>query len=77
MRYFILGATTFFVLITLLVLLFMVADTISEISKPTSTITTIEYLEITHPDTGLHIEVRGLKSEFDNRILILLAAMAD
>ena len=68
------GLTLFIVVIKGAVVL---GDVIYNLSEPAVSVTTIEYLKITHPETGLEIEIQGLQSEVDTRLLLLLAGVAN
>ena len=42
----------------------------TDLSQPVASVTTIEYLKITNPE-GVSIEIKGLHSEMDTRLLLL------
>lgn len=54
----------------------VIGDIASTLAEPASSVTTIEYLKITSPD-GVVVEVRGLHSEVDTRLLLLLVGVAN
>jgi len=55
----------------------VVGDIAYNLTEPAVSVTTIEYLKITHPEIGLEIEIRGLHSEVDTRLLLLFASKVD
>lgn len=55
----------------------VIGDIAYNLTEPAVSVTTIEYLKFTCPEAGLEIEVRGLHSEMDTRLLLLLAGIAN